>query len=224
MFTELVETAIANTQAHDELAQLAQEQAALRRVATLVAQGATPDLVFDAVRHEVARMFDVPLSVLARYNGAGTATLLATSDGYLGYARSPFPPIAHYGFLSDCEACALVAPSGSVPYVVISPTEFAFASCARGTRFGTLASFAGVHSSDRHSMQKDSVKIIQSLGRNGIVAYSMMGLLNTFFAQQLGVTHAESQKMAAQCSDGHLESCSNLRLARRTCTTAKEWL
>jgi signal transduction histidine kinase len=91
VFTELVETAIANTQAHDELAQLAQEQAALRRVATLVAEGATPDLVFDAVRHEVARMFDVPLSVLTRYNGDGTATLLATSDGYLGPVGRSLP-------------------------------------------------------------------------------------------------------------------------------------
>ena len=25
---------------------------------------------------------------------------------------SPFPPIAEYAFLSDCEVCALVAPSG----------------------------------------------------------------------------------------------------------------
>ena len=29
-------------------------------------------------------------------------------------AGSPFPPIADYGFLSDCEACALVAPGGNV--------------------------------------------------------------------------------------------------------------
>jgi alpha,alpha-trehalase len=31
-----------------------------------------------------------------------------------GFARSPFPAIADYGFLSDCEATALVAPSGAV--------------------------------------------------------------------------------------------------------------
>ena len=30
---------------------------------------------------------------------------------------SPFPPIADYGFLSDCEVCALVAPSGSVEWI-----------------------------------------------------------------------------------------------------------
>ena len=38
-FTELVATAISNTASRDELARLADEQAALRRVATLVARG-----------------------------------------------------------------------------------------------------------------------------------------------------------------------------------------
>lgn len=48
-FTELIATAIANAQARDELRQLVDEQAALRRVATLVARGAPADTVFDAV-------------------------------------------------------------------------------------------------------------------------------------------------------------------------------
>jgi GAF domain-containing protein len=90
-FTELVATAIANSQAHEQLAQLADEQAALRRVATLVAEGATPHRVFDGVRHEVARMFNAPLSVLLRYDANGTATVLATSDGYLGPIGRSWP-------------------------------------------------------------------------------------------------------------------------------------
>src|SRR6202008_3674261 len=49
-----------------------------------VAEGATPDRVFDAVRDEGARMFNAPLSVLMRYDANGTATVLATSHGYLG--------------------------------------------------------------------------------------------------------------------------------------------
>ncbi|MBO0807931.1 MAG: glycoside hydrolase family 15 protein [Actinobacteria bacterium] len=32
---------------------------------------------------------------------------------------SPFPPIADYGFLSDCEVCALVAPGGSVEWMCL---------------------------------------------------------------------------------------------------------
>ena len=30
---------------------------------------------------------------------------------------SPFPPIADYAFLSDCEVCALVAPSGNIEWM-----------------------------------------------------------------------------------------------------------
>jgi alpha,alpha-trehalase len=32
---------------------------------------------------------------------------------------SPFPPIAEYAFLSDCETCALVAPSGAVEWMCL---------------------------------------------------------------------------------------------------------
>ena len=41
---------------------------------------------------------------------------------------SPFPPIADYAFLSDCEVCALVAPSGNVEWMCLprmdSPSVF----------------------------------------------------------------------------------------------------
>ena len=44
---------------------------------------------------------------------------------------SPFPPIADYGFLSDCEVCALVAPSGNVEWMCLprmdGPSIFAAA-------------------------------------------------------------------------------------------------
>ena len=45
-FTELVATAIANAESRAALTRLAEEQAVLRRVATLVAQGVPPVQIF----------------------------------------------------------------------------------------------------------------------------------------------------------------------------------
>src|SRR6516162_11616353 len=60
-FTELVATAIANTEAREELERVAAEQASLGRVATLVAEAVPPSEVYTAVAAEVAGLFGVPL-------------------------------------------------------------------------------------------------------------------------------------------------------------------
>jgi GH15 family glucan-1,4-alpha-glucosidase len=39
--------------------------------------------------------------------------------GELSLGGSSFPPIAEYGFLSDCEVCALVAPSGNIEWMCL---------------------------------------------------------------------------------------------------------
>ena len=52
-FTELVAVAVANAEARAQLRRIAEEQSALRRVATLVAQAGSPSLVFEAVTREV---------------------------------------------------------------------------------------------------------------------------------------------------------------------------
>ena len=56
-FTDLVATAVSNTEARHALERVAAEQAALRRVATLVAQDAAPAEIFAAVSAEVDRVF-----------------------------------------------------------------------------------------------------------------------------------------------------------------------
>jgi DNA-binding LacI/PurR family transcriptional regulator/signal transduction histidine kinase len=88
-FTELVATAIANAQARVELRGFAEEQAALRRVATLVARAARPEEVFAAVAAEVGRLLQVGFTVLNRYTPDGTAVTVGawTSTG----DAVPFP-------------------------------------------------------------------------------------------------------------------------------------
>jgi signal transduction histidine kinase len=77
-FTELAGTAIANAQARTELRGFAEEQSALRRVATLVARAAPPEEVFAAVTAEAGRLLDADLTSMSRYEPDGARTLAAT--------------------------------------------------------------------------------------------------------------------------------------------------
>jgi signal transduction histidine kinase len=76
-FTELAATAIANAQAHQELHELADTQAALRRLATLVARGEPPEAVFAAATKEALRRFGSGTARMIRFELDGTATLVA---------------------------------------------------------------------------------------------------------------------------------------------------
>ena len=59
-----------------EVSRLAQEQRALRRVATLVASEARPERVFAAVSEECARVLEVDASAVFRFEGDDTATIV----------------------------------------------------------------------------------------------------------------------------------------------------
>ncbi|MDT5236450.1 MAG: hypothetical protein QOF47_2437, partial [Mycobacterium sp.] len=79
-FTDLVATAIANAQTRADLRVLAQQQAALRRVATLVARGVAATEVFSAVAEELAHCLGVHNAGLCRLEPDGAATLVAARD------------------------------------------------------------------------------------------------------------------------------------------------
>ncbi|MFL6163550.1 MAG: GAF domain-containing protein [Jatrophihabitantaceae bacterium] len=82
-FMELVAAAIANAKAEQELRELADTQAALRRLATLVARGEPPEVVFAAVTREALRHFGGGTARMIRYELDGTATLVA-NEGTTG--------------------------------------------------------------------------------------------------------------------------------------------
>jgi signal transduction histidine kinase len=86
-FTELVATAIANTDARMEATRLAQEHAALRRVATLVAREAPAGEVFATVAEEVGRLLGGEYSAVMRHERDGTVTVVAS----WGEPQAPIP-------------------------------------------------------------------------------------------------------------------------------------
>jgi signal transduction histidine kinase len=73
---QLRETRAMLEASRDTLRELAEHQAGLRRVATLVARGANPVEVFDAVYYEMARCMHVMDARLSRYDDDETATIL----------------------------------------------------------------------------------------------------------------------------------------------------
>ncbi|HET6192812.1 MAG TPA: GAF domain-containing protein, partial [Trebonia sp.] len=82
-FTELAATAIASAEARVELRGFAEEQGALRRVATLVARAAAPEEVFAAVAAEAGRLLRADATLLSRYDQDAKATVVGawTSTG-----------------------------------------------------------------------------------------------------------------------------------------------
>jgi signal transduction histidine kinase len=107
-FTEMIATAIANAQARVELRGYAEEQAGLRRVATLVARGASPDEVFAAVAVEVGRVLDTEFTLLARYDPDGAATAVGS------WARTDagWPPVGTRWSIGGRNVTTLVLETG----------------------------------------------------------------------------------------------------------------
>jgi signal transduction histidine kinase len=68
--------------------ELADEQAALRRVATLVAAEASPSRVFQRVTEEVGRLLGMPGATVVQYDGANTATV---AGGWSEKGALPIP-------------------------------------------------------------------------------------------------------------------------------------
>ncbi|MDA0166002.1 GAF domain-containing protein [Solirubrobacter ginsenosidimutans] len=107
-FTELLGTAITSGQARAELRRLAEEQAALRHVATLVAQGAEPNTVFTAVAVKAAQVLRVGAVSLLSYDaGTQTFTKIFGTHG----ERSAVPD-GTQSRVADCPEGVLVVETG----------------------------------------------------------------------------------------------------------------
>jgi len=94
---ETTETETAESR--EELRRLADEQAALRRVATLIAHGLPPAEVFPAVAHEVGSVLGADVTNIVRLDPDGAATILArvgapAAEFPVGSRWRPEPPLA----------------------------------------------------------------------------------------------------------------------------------
>jgi GAF domain-containing protein len=79
-FTELSATAVANAESRAGLARLAEEQAALQRVATLVARGMRQDELFAVVTEEIGRLLPAEYAYLGRYESDRALVIVGAWD------------------------------------------------------------------------------------------------------------------------------------------------
>jgi signal transduction histidine kinase/uncharacterized protein YoaH (UPF0181 family) len=97
----------ANAESRDALARLADEQAALRRVATLVARDASSAEVFEAVANEVGRLFDTEITVIGRYDDDGAVTAIGNWSSASGGV-----PVGSRSMLGGRNVVTMVAETG----------------------------------------------------------------------------------------------------------------
>jgi PAS domain S-box-containing protein len=133
-FTELMATAIANTEARVEVERLADEQAALRRVATLVAEDVPPSELFAAATEEAGKLLGADLAGMIRYNDDGTVSPIATWA-----AAGEHPPLPSSWPTQEGDAATMVAEAGG-PVRVDRWTEVP-------GRMAALIRELGIHSS-----------------------------------------------------------------------------
>ncbi|HWI74631.1 MAG TPA: PAS domain S-box protein [Baekduia sp.] len=100
-------------QAETELERLAGEQAALRRVATLVARGVPAAEVFTAVAEEVGRLFGAQATAIGRLEPDGTtATVASSGTAAAGVGTTVTAPI----MVEGSPWGSIVAESGREPF------------------------------------------------------------------------------------------------------------
>jgi signal transduction histidine kinase len=95
--------------AHEALAQLAEEQSALRRVATLVASDPEPEALFEVVAEEAGRLLHARSAATIRYEGEFALTVGRwAEDGLGGFQVGTLVPLADSDGLT-----AVVARTGA---------------------------------------------------------------------------------------------------------------
>jgi signal transduction histidine kinase len=112
----------------NDLARLAEEQAALGRVATLAARAAPADELFTAVTQETSQLLSVDHTRMGRYDSDGTATIVA-SWGRTG-DRLPTDPAQ---VLGGENVSSLVWNAGRPARLRAAPRESGVAGSAVGT-------------------------------------------------------------------------------------------
>jgi signal transduction histidine kinase len=188
-FAGLVATAIANSETQREVTALAEEQAALRRVATLVAAGKPQAEVLEAVAREAAHVYGADTVNLVRWTGVpdevAVVTNWAAADAERTAAGSVYHPAPGSATLRVLETgkparteeaspqfgprCVIAAPVivnaellGAINALRPPSRPFAPGAEVRLRSFGDLAAQAVANERAREALQASRARIVRA--------------------------------------------------------------
>jgi len=133
-FADLLGAAMSSAESRAGITRLAEEQTALRRVATLVARGAPPEAVFMAVTKETGQLLRVEITSMVRYEPDGTSTIV----GHWGAGARANLPIGDREPLGGKNLVTIISQTSS-------PARLDHYDGVSGARVERLAG-AGFHS------------------------------------------------------------------------------
>jgi signal transduction histidine kinase len=115
LITGQLAVSLDNAQVYAEFRQIAGEQAALRRVAVLVAQAAVPEDVFATVTAEAGRLLGVDAAVMSRYDPRDTITVVGS---WVSTDAAPPTPVGSRLPLGGHNVTTLVFRTGQAERII----------------------------------------------------------------------------------------------------------
>jgi signal transduction histidine kinase len=228
-FTELVATAISNITSREALARLADEQTALRHVATLVAQGVPASELFSAVTEEVGTLLRADLAGMIRYESDACVTPVATWA-----AVGRHPPVPDRWPMEEGDPADLVAKTRrparvddweSVPGPISAFIRELGISSSVGSPIlveGRLWGALAVHSKQTEPLPTDTESRLESFTELVATAISNIHARNEVAASRARIVAAaddERRRVVRDLHDGAqqrlIHTVITLKLARR---------
>jgi signal transduction histidine kinase len=198
-FTKLVATAIASADSRGGLSRLAAEQAALRRVATLVARAASRDELFSAVTTEVGHLFPVGSASLGQYHSDGTVRILASFSPAGSDLSSPARVQIGSRIIVEGRAWGLISVESTLEDTTATDAE------ARLADFADLLASAIANADIRARLagiaeEQAALRRVATLVARGVPPQELFAAVTKEVAQLLGVERAAMCRYEPDCA------------------------
>ncbi|WP_432827011.1 AAA family ATPase [Dactylosporangium sp. CA-092794] len=205
-----------NAHLYAEFRRIADEQAALRRVATLVARGVRPDLVFATVAEEVATLFDADNTTITRFEPDAEATVMGDFPFQRSRSglRGPLDPRSATSSVQDTGRAARRDADDSAPAAGMARSAVAGPIVVEGRLWGAI----GVESRRQRLPQDTEQRLVDftELVATAIANAESRNELTTSRARIVSTADQTRRRIERNLHDGAQQQLVALALELRT--------